>query len=505
MSKVSCAVDMTLPLPLPPPPTPTRRHAIPEDAVPADTAAIDARKHRYDWALEALDNGWRQRAAILGDDNEDRFWHAGHARSHWPGRARVVRQLLKLAWRAARAGDGATARRIMWQPRRSWLVLSLVRAKLTVSDEAMLSILRGSWIAGGAAVRETATQRRLYLTWARQLQLQKMYERRRPDVILQCGDKLLFSRFLCSRGVPTPRVFDLRRGRLPRQDLFVKPRYLDGGRHVETYAWRDDAYVDEGGTVGWRTRVPGRDPVISPEALWRKLAPASNAGGVLVQERLRNTDRVRALVGENAALCTFRVVTAQPVDLTSSRAAGGAAVVGCAMRMPSNTIVPADNYSDGGIFCNVDWRAERLAGPARDLFGNLHARHPNTGAPIDGRLLPGARAMVERCAALHDLLCAEYFADAYPWIGWDATLTAGGAGFHVLEVNPVSGPGFQLVCGPHLGDPTAREIFAQVPRYPWSCLWPRWATPFAWRSSDPVSRATPGRRAELEAKKARGT
>ena len=85
MSKVSCAVDMTLPLPLPPPPTPTRRHAIPEDAVPADTAAIDARKHRYDWALEALDNGWRQRAAILGDDNEDRFWHAGHARSHWPG------------------------------------------------------------------------------------------------------------------------------------------------------------------------------------------------------------------------------------------------------------------------------------------------------------------------------------------------------------------------------------------------------------------------------------
>ena len=42
-------------------------------------------------------------AAILGDDNEDRFWHAGHARSHWPGRARVARQLLKLAWRAARA------------------------------------------------------------------------------------------------------------------------------------------------------------------------------------------------------------------------------------------------------------------------------------------------------------------------------------------------------------------------------------------------------------------
>ena len=28
---------------------------------------------------------------------------------------------------------------------------------------------------------------------------------------------------------------------------------------------------------------------------------------------------------------------------------------------------------------------------------------------------------------------------------------------------PVSGPGFQLVCGPHLGDPTAREIFALRP------------------------------------------
>ena len=129
--------------------------------------------------------------------------------------------------------------------------------------------------------------------------------------------------------------------------------------------------------------------MISPEALWRKLAPASNAGDVLVQERLRNTDRVRALVGENAALCTFRVVTAQPVDLTSSRAAGGAAVVGCAMRMPSNTIVPADNYSDGGISATLTG-----GGAARRAGGTSSAtctRVTRTGAPIDGRLPGGAR------------------------------------------------------------------------------------------------------------------
>ena len=496
MSKVSCAVDMTLPLPLPPPPTPTRRHAIPEDAVPADTAAIEARKHRYDWALEALDNGWRQRAAILGDDNEDRFWHAGHARSHWPGRARVARQLLKLAWRAARAGDGATARRIMWQPRRSWLVLSLVRAKLTVSDEAMLSILRGSWIAGGAAVRETATQRRLYLTWARQLQLQKMYERRRPDVILQCGDKLLFSRFLCSRGVPTPRVFDLRRGRLPRQDLFVKPRYLDGGRHVETYAWRDDAFVD------WRTRVPGRDPVISPEALWRKLAPASNAGDVLVQERLRNAERVRALVGENAALCTFRVVTAQPVDLTSSRAAGGAAVVGCAMRMPSNTIVAADNYSatlTGGRSGSPGRRGTSSATCTRVTRTRAH-RSTADCCPGRARWSSGARPCTTSCAPSTSPTPTRGSAGTRPSRREAPASTSS-------RSTPSPAPASSS-CAAHTSATRRRgkfSPFAQVPRYPWSCLWPRWATPFAWRSSDPVSRATPGRRAELEAKKARGT
>ena len=47
--------------------------AIPEDAVPADTAAIDARKHRYDWALEALDNGWRQRAALAASRHMHRI------------------------------------------------------------------------------------------------------------------------------------------------------------------------------------------------------------------------------------------------------------------------------------------------------------------------------------------------------------------------------------------------------------------------------------------------
>lgn len=52
--------------------------------------------------------------------------------------------------------------------------------------------------------------------------------------------------------------------------------------------------------------------------------------------------------------------------------------------------------------------------------------------------------MIERCAALHELLCAEYLADAYPWLAWDVALTACGSGFHVLEVNPIFGPAFQV-------------------------------------------------------------
>ena len=155
------------------------------------TAAVmthDAHRHRYDWALEALDSGLRQRTMIIGDDREERFWHLGHLRSHWPGHARVAYLLLHLARRSAREGDDATARMILRQPRRCWLVLSLVRAQSTVSDESMLSILRGSWVAGAAAVRETATLRGLYLGAAAAARLQKVCERTRPDVVLQCGD-----------------------------------------------------------------------------------------------------------------------------------------------------------------------------------------------------------------------------------------------------------------------------------------------------------------------------
>ena len=319
------------------------------------TAAImpdDAHRHRYDWALEALDSGQRQRTMIIGDDREERFWHPGHLRSHWPGHARVAYLLLHLAWRSAREGDDATARMILRQPRRCWLVLSLVRAQSTVSDESMLSILRGSWVAGAAAVRETATQRGLYLTWERQLQLQQVYERTRPDVVLQCGDKLLLARFLQTRGVPTPRTFALRYGRwqtltvrvpdavqpggqfvvaapagrmvtacpltskpgdaivvmapesgpeeLPRRSLFVKPTFLDGGRGIEAYEWREandggghgdgggDGDGDGGGDGGGAFVAESSGETVSREELWQRLAPPSSAGELLVQEWLRN-------------------------------------------------------------------------------------------------------------------------------------------------------------------------------------------------------------------------
>ena len=319
------------------------------------TAAImpdDAHRHRYDWALEALDSGLRQRTMIIGDDSEERFWHPGHLRSHWPGHARVAYLLLHLARRSAREGDDATARMILRQPRRCWLVLSLVRAQSTVSDESMLSILRGSWVAGDAAVRETATRRGLYLTWKRQLQLQQVYERTRPDVVLQCGDKLLLARFLQTRGVPTPRTFALRFGRwqpltvrvpdavqpggqfvvaapsgrmvvacpltskpgdaivvmapesgpeeLPKASLFVKPTFLDGGRGIEAYEWREandggghgdgggDGDGDGGGDGGGAFVAESSGETVSREELWQRLAPPSSAGELLVQEWLRN-------------------------------------------------------------------------------------------------------------------------------------------------------------------------------------------------------------------------
>ncbi|MBV5325966.1 MAG: hypothetical protein J0626_12300, partial [Rhodospirillaceae bacterium] len=122
-------------------------------------------------------------------------------------------------------------------------------------------------------------------------------------------------------------------------------------------------------------------------------------------------------------LATIRIVT-------SRNEAGQYEVTNAAFRMPRVIGSAVDNFHAGGIAAAVDIATGRL-GPATDLGlspkSGWFERHPVTGAPIAGRLLPywqEARALVERAH--------PNFSD-FAVIGWDVAILPDGP--CIIEAN----------------------------------------------------------------------
>jgi hypothetical protein len=168
---------------------------------------------------------------------------------------------------------------------------------------------------------------------------------------------------------------------LPADDLFVKPIMGRGGTGAERWDYRDGRYVGADGVE------------LDERQFLDRLRLKSQSASLLVQPRVRNCSELDDI--NNDALSTIRVVTCLNED-------GLPEVVAGVMRMAVGDNHRVDNFHAGGIAAGIDLDSGRLDS-ASDLGTDSRLgwvdRHPNSGAPIRGRVVPlwkEIRALAER-------------------------------------------------------------------------------------------------------------
>jgi hypothetical protein len=234
-------------------------------------------------------------------------------------------------------------------------------------------------------------------------------------------NKLEFLKRCAKAGIRTlPNLAVLKAGRLRlhkgtrdqlfAQDLFVKPVRGRGGEGAGLW--------QRGGDGIYRLQD---GPSLPPEALLKHLLTLSESTTLVVQPRARNHADLADL--SNGALCTARIVTMR-------NESGGHEAVCALFRMAVGDNRQVDNFHAGGIAAPIDVATGRL-GAATDW--GLRPRHgwkthhPDTGGPIEGRVLPlwaETRALAERAHAA--------FGDRHI-IGWDMAILDDGPA--IVEAN----------------------------------------------------------------------
>jgi len=264
------------------------------------------------------------------------------------------------------------------------------------------------------------------------------------------NDKVVFFHTMRSLGAPTPSVFAFVGERRwawfddetePRGDgegllallrregeLVLKPADGGRGRGVHFVA-----------TDGARLLVDGEER--DEAALRALLVP-----GTLVCERVHQSAWADAVFP--GAVNAVRVITMWDDE------AGEPFVALAAHRFGTARSAPVDNLSRGGLMAGVDVATGKLSVAMSTPYASRyarHPRHPDTGAQIEGSVVPG-------WAEARDGVLAVASRLAYvPYVGWDVVI--GDAAFWILEGNNHSDPTFQAF-SPLLADPRARRFYA---------------------------------------------
>jgi hypothetical protein len=205
---------------------------------------------------------------------------------------------------------------------------------------------------------------------------------------------------------------------LPPDDLFVKPIRGRGGKGAERWD-----HLGAGRYSG-----PDAEPLDGPQLLER-LRQKSRSTPQLVQPRVKNCAELQEL--SNGALSTLRILTC--LDETRRPE-----VIAGVMRMAVGENHQVDNFHAGGIAAPVDLANGRL-GSASNLGTDCRLgwidRHPDSGAPIAGRTVPGWR---DACALAER---AHLAFDDRAIIGWDIAVSE--AGPIIVEGN--AGPDLDIM------------------------------------------------------------
>jgi len=212
--------------------------------------------------------------------------------------------------------------------------------------------------------------------------------------------------------------------------LIIKPTTGGGGGNVVLLEQRESGAAWNGEAVG-------------PEQIRARMKENRDR---LVMEFVEQARYAREIHGASAN--TIRVLCLWDDD--ENRPFAARAV----QRFGSPATAPVDNITQGGLDAAVDLETGRLGKGARmtpEGRPEFHEHHPDTGARIEGVVVPHWR---ETLSAL--LAVAEKYPNL-PYVGWDVLITDDG--FRLLEGNNMSGLWMFQVHGPLLADPRVRRFY----------------------------------------------
>jgi Sugar-transfer associated ATP-grasp len=236
-------------------------------------------------------------------------------------------------------------------------------------------------------------------------------------------DKDRFARICAANGFPhvqTLAVFENGRQVYPAApfapdaaQIFVKALRLKGGAGGAKWIRDGAAYRDSGGR-----RVPAA-----------KLGDEFRKQDCLVQPCIENHPAIAHVT--NGALASLRIVT----GLDGSE---GAEFVTSLITLPHGTC-----DTTAGIICSIERETGRVRRAAFPGGGGV-VRHPDTGLPIVGIILPFWHASIELVRRAHKIAYARF-----AFLGWDIALTHDGP--VLLETNSAWGALFHQVLDGPLG------------------------------------------------------
>ena len=251
-----------------------------------------------------------------------------------------------------------------------------------------------------------------------------IYRLMKPDVIPNLGKKNQFAERCKANNLPVPEVHHIHRignaftaSQLPSGDLFIKPLRGEGGTGAE--AWLHEA------DGGYRSLVDGE--YLSQADLVERIRTSDQ--DVIIQTRLLNHEAIRDL--SNGALMTVRLIT-----LLDEKGTYEATHAGLRMAIGANRLV--DNSHAGGIIAAVDMKSGRLGqatdiGLRPDIGWCTH--HPDTGAVIEGRVLPLWPETIALACRAHATFAPRVI------VGWDIAITPKGP----LLIEGNGAPGIDLL------------------------------------------------------------
>ncbi len=229
----------------------------------------------------------------------------------------------------------------------------------------------------------------------------------RPDCVL--ADKIAFERRCSEHGIAHPPLLATVLGgrvtvreRPAGGEIVLKPAAGEGGSGVRLLDLPDAARSERGGFAKFLAR--------QADGL---------RGAWMVQPRMMNHPDM-ADIAINA-LATVRLTT-------MFNEHGEPEVVTSVLRFPSREDSHVDNIKAGGLMAPVDPQTGVLGAACRGRGVEEFERHPVSGAPIAGRVLPSWSEAVALAQRAH----REAFSE-YTLVGWDIALTADGP--MILEGN----------------------------------------------------------------------